>query len=140
MEFQPNLFQAIKFTFIKVYYDFDRIFKIKSNYYHKSGTGNETFTYDGFTTPINIGNPSFGQPSGPINPQINGRLLTPAEGCGFSPARQSRVVGGSPAINGKHANSISLLQRKILHLCLLHLKITNLANSRWMEMDGIARI
>lgn len=35
-------------------------------------------------------------------PQINGRLLTPEEGCGFSPMRNTRIIGGGAARNGKH--------------------------------------
>lgn len=45
----------------------------------------------------------FAKPTGSVNPQTKGRLLTPAEGCGYSPARNSRVVGGSPAKNGKNS-------------------------------------
>lgn len=33
--------------------------------------------------------------------QINGRLLTPDEGCGNSSVTMPRVVGGGPAKNGK---------------------------------------
>lgn len=32
--------------------------------------------------------------------QINGRLLTPAEGCGHSPLGNNRIVGGSVAKTG----------------------------------------
>lgn len=32
--------------------------------------------------------------------QINGRLLTPVEGCGFSPMANTRIVGGGTARNG----------------------------------------
>lgn len=41
-------------------------------------------------------------PSQPRTPkgQINGRLLTPAEGCGHSPLGNNRIVGGGPAKNG----------------------------------------
>lgn len=60
--------------------------------------------------PIKI-EPFFAKPS-PANPEIKGRLLTPAEGCGFSATRNARVVGGSPAKNGKHTNLISLFEVK----------------------------
>lgn len=33
-------------------------------------------------------------------PTVAGRLLTPAEGCGFSQFGVSRIVGGGPARNG----------------------------------------
>lgn len=38
--------------------------------------------------------------SAPKFPQINGRLLLPNEGCGYSPVRTTRIVGGSVAHNG----------------------------------------
>lgn len=31
---------------------------------------------------------------------IKGRLLTPAEGCGFSKVSHKKIVGGAPAKNG----------------------------------------
>lgn len=35
-------------------------------------------------------------------PQTLGRLLTPEEGCGYSPIGSTRIVGGGPAKKGKH--------------------------------------
>lgn len=47
--------------------------------------------------------PSFGQVSSSLIPSFAGRLLTPAEGCGFSPiGNTNRIVGGTPAKNGEY--------------------------------------
>lgn len=45
-----------------------------------------------------------------VRTDIKGRLLTPEEGCGYSKAINSRIVGGSAAKNGKnHFNMIHLV-------------------------------
>lgn len=46
--------------------------------------------------------PTFGQESIQLNPFLVGRLLTPAEGCGTVAVSNKRIVGGSPAKNGKY--------------------------------------
>lgn len=37
----------------------------------------------------------------PAPPKNAGKLLTPAEGCGFSALGNNRIVGGGPAKNGR---------------------------------------
>lgn len=52
-------------------------------------------------TPVDVEiQPSFGQGTNSLNPSLAGRLLTPAEGCGFSAVLNARIVGGTPAKNG----------------------------------------
>lgn len=52
-------------------------------------------------TPANVPiHPSFGTGFDGSIPTILGRLLTPAEGCGFSAGRNTKIVGGVPAKNG----------------------------------------
>lgn len=40
-----------------------------------------------------------------VRTDIKGRLLTPAEGCGFSKVPNTRIVGGSPAKKGEYKQS-----------------------------------
>lgn len=48
--------------------------------------------------------PSFVQQSSPVQPPkpLEGRLLTPEEGCGSVAVSNKRIVGGSPAKNGMY--------------------------------------
>lgn len=51
----------------------------------------------------------------PAPQRIAGRLLTPAEGCGFSALGNNKIVGGGPAKNGKFdfvALKIEMLARE----------------------------
>lgn len=61
------------------------------------------------------------------NSKLNGRLLTPEEGCGYSKVMHKRIVGGAPAKNGTlkyrqfifHASSIFRATSKFSELRIL---------------------
>lgn len=57
------------------------------------------------------------KPTTIIRTDIKERILTPEEGCGYSKAQNTRIVGGSAAKNGIDQFNVADLTNKFLINC-----------------------